>query len=183
MDSRYTKLFEEVKLGNVTLKNRFVMAPMSTCDNLGFHMTDTMIRFIEERAKGGVAMIMTECQAVDKIDSMTSNYKTAGTPNQEKEWANYNRRVKNHGVKTCVQLGAGAGQNSVVPPFVKALSASEMPLYFKPKKHTIAMSRKQIHDLVAAFGKAAASAKRAGFDAVEIHAHTGYMLDQFISEC
>lgn len=183
MDSRYTKLFEEVKLGNVTLKNRFVMAPMSTCDNLGFHMTDTMIRFIEERAKGGVAMIMTECQAVDKIDSMTSNYKTAGTPNQEKEWANYNRRVKSNGVKTCVQLGAGAGQNSVVPPFVKALSASEMPLYFKPKKHTIAMSRKQIHDLVAAFGKAAASAKRAGFDAVEIHAHTGYMLDQFISEC
>lgn len=108
---------------------------------------------------------------------------TAGTPNQEKEWANYNRRVKSHGVKTCVQLGAGAGQNSVVPPFVKALSASEMPLYFKPKKHTIAMSKKQIHDLVAAFGKAAASAKRAGFDAVEIHAHTGYMLDQFISEC
>lgn len=108
---------------------------------------------------------------------------TGGTPNQEKEWANYNRRVKSHGVKTCVQLGAGAGQNSVVPPFVKALSASEMPLYFKPKKHTIAMSKKQIHDLVAAFGKAAASAKRAGFDAVEIHAHTGYMLDQFISEC
>ena len=108
---------------------------------------------------------------------------TAGTPNQEKEWANYNRRVKSHGVKTCVQLGAGAGQNSVVPPFVNALSASEMPLYFKPKKHTIAMSKKQIHDLVAAFGKAAASAKRAGFDAVEIYAHTGYMLDQFISEC
>ena len=89
MDSRYTKLFEEVRLGNVTLKNRFIMAPMSTCDNLGFHMTDTMIRFIEERAKGGVAIIMTECQAVDKIDSMTSNYKTAGTPNQEKEWAGY----------------------------------------------------------------------------------------------
>lgn len=123
MDSRYTKLFEEVRLGNVTLKNRFIMAPMSTCDNLGFHMTDTMIRFIEERAKGGVAMIMTECQAVDKIDSMTSNYKTAGTPNQEKEWANYNRRVKGHGIRTCVQLGAGAGQNSVVPQFVKALSA------------------------------------------------------------
>ena len=89
MDSRYTKLFEEVRLGNVTLKNRFIMAPMSTCDNLGFHMTDTMIRFIEERAKGGVAMIMTECLAVDNIDSMTSNYKTAGTPNQEKEWAGY----------------------------------------------------------------------------------------------
>lgn len=183
MDNKYAKLYEPIQLGNVTLKNRFIMAPMSTCDNLGFHMTDTMIRFVEERAKGGVAMIMTECQAVDKIDSMTSNYKTAGTPNQEKEWKNFNQRVKRHGVKTCVQLGAGAGQNTVVPPFVKALSASELPLYFKPNKHTTAMTVKQIHELVATFGKVAASAKRAGFDAVEIHAHTGYMLDQFISAC
>lgn len=183
MDNKYAKLYEPIQLGNVTLKNRFIMAPMSTCDNLGFHMTDTMIRFVEERAKGGVAMIMTECQAVDKIDSMTSNYKTAGTPNQEKEWKNFNQRVKRHGVKTCVQLGAGAGQNTVVPPFVKALSASELPLYFKPNKHTTAMTVKQIHELVTTFGKVAASAKRAGFDAVEIHAHTGYMLDQFISAC
>lgn len=183
MGNKYEKLFEPAQLGSLKLKNRFVMAPMSTCDNLGFHMTDTMIRFIEERAKNGVGMIMTECQAVDKIDSMTSNYKTAGTPKQEKEWTEYNRRVKRYGVKTCVQLGAGAGQNSIVPPFVKALSASEMPLYFKPNKHTTAMTTEQIHKLVGSFGKAAASAKRAGFDAVEIHAHTGYMLDQFISEC
>ena len=183
MNEKYAKLYEPVELGNITLKNRFIMAPMSTCDNLGFHMTDTMIRFVEERAKGGVAMIMTECQAVDKIDSMTSNYKTAGTPNQEKEWTNFNNKVKRHGVKTCVQLGSGAGQNTVTPPFVKALSASELPLYFNPKKHTTAMSTKQIHDLVNSFGRCGESAKRAGFDAIEIHAHTGYLLDQFISEC
>ena len=144
MDNKYAKLYEPIQLGNVTLKNRFIMAPMSTCDNLGFHMTDTM---------------------------------------KEKEWKNFNQRVKRHGVKTCVQLGAGAGQNTVVPPFVKALSASELPLYFKPNKHTTAMTVKQIHELVTTFGKVAASAKRAGFDAVEIHAHTGYMLDQFISAC
>lgn len=183
MDNRYARLFEPAQLGSLTLSNRFIMAPMSTCDNLGFHITDTMIRFLEERAKSGAAMLMIECQAVDKIDSMTSNYKTAGTPDQEKEWRQLNQKLKPHGVKTCVQLGAGAGQNTVVPPFVKALSASELPLYFKPKKHTTAMSAGQIHDLVQAFGKAGASAKRAGFDAIEIHAHTGYMLDQFLSEC
>lgn len=183
MDDRYSRLFEPAQLGNLTLSNRFIMAPMSTCDDLGFHITDTMIRFLEERAKSGAAMLMIECQAVDKIDSMTSNYKTAGTPNQEKEWTRLNRTLKPYGIKTCVQLGAGAGQNTVVPPFVKALSASELPLYFNSKKHTTAMSVEQIHDLVQAFGKAGASAKRAGFDAIEIHAHTGYMLDQFLSEC
>jgi 2,4-dienoyl-CoA reductase-like NADH-dependent reductase (Old Yellow Enzyme family)/thioredoxin reductase len=183
MDNKYAKLFEPVKLGNITLKNRFVMAPMSTCDNLGFHMTDTMIRYVEERAKGGVAMIMTECQAVNKIDAMTSMYKTAGTPNQEKEWKHFNDRVKRFGVLTCCQLGSGAGRNSVDIPFGKALSASKIPFYSNPKKYTTPMTVKQIHELVSSFGKAAASAKRAGFDAVEIHAHTGYLLDQFISGC
>lgn len=183
MNTKYAKLFEPYQLGNVQLKNRFVMAPMSTCDNLGFHMTDTLIRFVQERARGGVGLIMTECQAVAKIDSMTSNYKTAGTPQQEKEWTNYNQQVKSCGVKTCVQLGSGAGQNTIVPPFVKALSASRLPLYFNHKKHTTPMTVQQIHSLVDAYGRAAASAKRAGFDAIEIHAHTGYLLDQFMSEC
>jgi 2-enoate reductase len=48
---------------------------------------------------------------------------------------------------------------------------------------TVPMTVDQIHSLVKAFGDAAAAAKRAGFDAVEIHAHTGYLLDQFISKC
>jgi hypothetical protein len=183
MGSEYSKLFEPVKLGNITLKNRFVMAPMSTCDNLGFHMTDTMIRFVEERARGGVAMIMTECQAVDKIDSMTSLYKTAGTPKQEKEWAHFNDRVKKYGVLTCCQLGSGAGRNSVDIPFGKALSSSRLQFYSNPKKYTTPMTTAQIHKLVKSFGSAAAAAKRAGFDAVEIHAHTGYLLDQFVSAC
>ena len=183
MENKYAKLFEPVKLGNITLKNRFVMAPMSTCDNLGFHMSEPMIRFCEERAKGGAAMIFTECQAVDKIDSMTSLYKTAGTPNQEKEWKHFNERVKKYDVKTCCQLGSGAGRNSVNIPFGKALSSSKLPLFANPKKYTKAMTESQIHDLVKAFGRAAASAKRAGFDAVEIHSHTGYLLDQFISKC
>jgi 2-enoate reductase len=183
MCERYAELFEPFTIRKLTLKNRFVMAPMSTCDNLGFHMSESMIRFCEERAKGGVSMIFTECQAVDKIDSMTSLYKTAGTVNQEKEWTNFNRRIKKYDVKTCCQLGCGAGRNSVNIPFGKALSSSRLPFFANPKKYTKEMTKKQIHELVLSFGKAAASAKRAGFDAVEIHAHTGYLLDQFISKC
>lgn len=183
MDEKYPRLFEPAQLGNITLKNRFIMAPMSTCDNLGFHMYEPMLRFVEERAKNDVAMIMTECQAVAKIDSMTSMYKTAGTPEQEKEWKTFNDRVKKYGAKTCCQLGSGAGRNTINIPFGNALSCSKLSCYSNPKKSTIPMTVKQIHDLVASFGKAAAAAKRAGFDAVEIHAHTGYLLDQFVSEC
>lgn len=127
MNTKYAKLYEPYQLGDLQLKNRFVMAPMSTCDNIGFHMTDTLIRFVQERARGGVGLIMTECQAVDKIDTMTSNYKTAGTPQQEKEWTNYNRQVKSCGVKTCVQLGSGAGQNTIVPPLSRRFPPAGSP--------------------------------------------------------
>lgn len=54
MNTKYAKLYEPYQLGDLQLKNRFVMAPMSTCDNIGFHMTDTLIRFVQERARGGV---------------------------------------------------------------------------------------------------------------------------------
>lgn len=183
MGQKYTKLSEPLTIGSMTLKNRMIMAPMSTCDNLGFHIEEPMIRFCERRAEGGVSMIITECQAVKKIDSMSKMYRTAGTPRQEEEWWKFNSRVKIAGAKTCCQLGSGAGRNSVYIPFGKALSSSRLPYYSKPDKMTVPMTVDQIHSLVKAFGDAAAAAKRAGFDAVEIHAHTGYLLDQFISKC
>lgn len=183
MSESYTKLFEPLEIGSLHLKNRIVMAPISTCDNLGFHMEEPMIRFCEVRAQDGVAMIVTECQAVKKIDSMTSMYKTAGTPKQEEEWTRFNKRIHAAGAKTCAQLGSGAGRNSVAIPFGKALSSSRLPYYSKPSKYTIPMTKEQINGLVKAYGQAAAAARRAGFDAIEIHAHTGYLLDQFISAC
>lgn len=179
----YSKLFESTTLGNMVLKNRFVMAPMSTCDNLGFRMSEQMIRFYEERAKGGVALIMPECQAVCKIDSMTSLYRTAGTKKQEEDWKKFNDRMKVYDVKTCCQLGCGCGRNSSVIPGGYAVSSSELPMFANPKKKTRAMTIDQIHIVIKAFGKSAVMAKRAGFDAVEIHAHMGYLLDQFISKC
>ena len=53
------KLFEEFKVGNLTLKNRVVLAPMgnTTDTSNSFNMRD--IHYFEERAKGGCGLILT----------------------------------------------------------------------------------------------------------------------------
>lgn len=60
-------LFKEGVIGSLTLKNRVLMAGMET-NTVGEDgmLTPKVFRFYEERAKGGVAMIMTGCFCVDK---------------------------------------------------------------------------------------------------------------------
>ena len=62
----FEKLFEPITVGNVTLKNRVVMAPMATNfatqDGL---VTDQLIDFYVERAKNDVGLIIVECACID----------------------------------------------------------------------------------------------------------------------
>ncbi|MFS8631496.1 MAG: hypothetical protein LOD92_10190 [Bacillales bacterium] len=62
----YQHLFQEGKIGSLTVKNRIVMPPMGT--NLaGFNgeVTDDLIAYYEERAKGGTGLIIVEFTCVD----------------------------------------------------------------------------------------------------------------------
>lgn len=66
MQVHYPNLFQEGKIGSFTLRNRLVMPPMGT--NLAQedgHVTDTQIRYYEERAQGGVGMVIVEIAGVD----------------------------------------------------------------------------------------------------------------------
>ena len=67
----YPKLFEPGRIGTMTLKNRGVMMPMATeqADRFGMP-TPKQIRYYQERAKGGVAMIINEYTGVDDVDSI-----------------------------------------------------------------------------------------------------------------
>ena len=65
---KYEKLFEKGKIGKLTIKNRIVMPPMGT----GFaaasgEASEEITRYYEERAKGGVGLIITEVCRVDEV--------------------------------------------------------------------------------------------------------------------
>ena len=174
------KLFEYSKLNGMALKNRFVMAPMTTMSTMDYSVNEHLIDYYEERAKGGVGLVILEGQIVSsQIEPIFAGAVHAGTLVQARQWTLFNRRLKGYGAKTCVQLTAGAGRNAGTPGSV---SASEIPIFGLFDQNTRALTLEDIQLIIKSFGNSAAIAKASGFDAIEIHAHTGYLMDQFMSE-
>lgn len=110
---KYEKLFTPMKIGNVEIKNRIVMAPM--CMGFGQYngcATETMMNYYEERAKGGVGLIFTEITRVNDITGATSYGQLGMSHDYQipalKEMAD---RIHKHGCKVMVELHHPGRQN------------------------------------------------------------------------
>lgn len=109
----YEKLFEPMKIGNVEIKNRIVMAPM--CMGFGQYNgcpTETMMNYYEERAKGGVGLIFTEITRVNDVTGASSFGQLGMSHDYQipvlKEMAD---RVHKHNCKIMVELHHPGRQN------------------------------------------------------------------------
>lgn len=182
MNERYKQLFEPTKINKMCLSNRFVMSPMSTFMSMDFSMVDQLIDYFERRAQGGVGMIITDGQPItwEPIDPGLAS-PIGGTLMQQRLWVRLVDRLRGYNTKLCVQLMCGPGR-TISLPGTQMVSASENPLVDDPSQMTRALTVEEIQKLVKAFGSTAAMAKAAGFDAVEVHGHTGYLMDQFMTE-
>lgn len=174
------KIFEYSKIGSMGMRNRIVMSPMGTQSNVTFQVDDRMTDYYEARAKGGVGMIILEGQPVTSEVSGYGQGTNAGTILQMREWERFVTRLKGYGAKLCVQLAVGPGRNMGMKG---ARGASAVPVFGNPDVLCDPLTIEEIQINVRAFHKAAQVAKAVGFDAIEIHGHTGYLLDNFMSEC
>lgn len=181
MNPKYAKIFERTYIKNMPLKNRFVMCPMTTFVwNQDYTLSPAQLNYYEERARGGVGMIILEGQAISPdIDPHYAFAKIAGTVEQQKGWGPLIDRVKGYGTKVCNQLVAGAGRNGN-PALGKMPSASAVPVFFDPTQMSYEMTKEEIDFTIKAYGTAARMSKDIGFDCVEIHAHGGYLIDSFM---
>lgn len=109
----YDMLFSPMKIGNVEIKNRIVMAPM--CMGFGQYngcATETMMNYYEERAKGGVGLIFTEITRINDITGASSFGQLGMSHDYQipalKEMAN---RVHKHNCKIMVELHHPGRQN------------------------------------------------------------------------
>ncbi len=109
----YDKLFSPMKIGNVEIKNRVVMAPM--CMGFGQYNgcpTETMMNYYEERAKGGVGLIFTEITRVNDITGASSFGQLGMSHDYQipalKEMAD---RIHKHNCKIMVELHHPGRQN------------------------------------------------------------------------
>jgi 2,4-dienoyl-CoA reductase-like NADH-dependent reductase (Old Yellow Enzyme family)/thioredoxin reductase len=181
----YPQLFSGFALGSLTLKNRVVMAPMST--SLGGTdgtVTADQIAFYQERARGGFGLIVVEFTSVDPATGRTEVHQLS----LESE-----RNVEGHvrlvealhasGTKAFLQLQHGG--RWALPKYITGgipKGASRVVSRRDPSKVVVEeMTDGEIRRLVDAFGAAAGRAARAGYDGIELHGAHGYLLSQFLS--
>ena len=181
--TNYPHLLSYGKIGKMALKNRMVMSPMGTfSENNDGSLSLNQLEYFRARARGGVGMVITEVQYVtNRTDPWISNFTVADTDEQMKGWAMLVEAIHAEGAKCCIQLGCGLGRNAFPFSDDQMVSASEVPSFYFPDRLCRAFTIDEIHDMVECFRHAAAHAVTAEADAVEIHAHAGYILDQFIT--
>lgn len=167
-------LFEPVRLGPLSLRNRLVMAPMGTCLDESGHITDDTVAYYERRARGGVGAITVEgclvsADSVGPEPRIHSDDYLPGLRALTDALAPYD-------VTTGVQL-MHPGRQVVAGPSV---APSSVPLNPRaPVPHELTGG--EIEGIVSDYAAAARRAVDAGFAYVEVHGAHGYLPSNFLS--
>jgi len=173
--SSYPHLFEPLDLGFTQLKNRVLMGSMHTGleeEKGGF---DKLAAFYEERARGGVGLIVTGGISPNFRGRLAPFGSEMSLPWHVAKHRKVTERVHQYGAKICMQI-LHAGRYSY-HPFSLAPSAVKAPINpFKPK----AMSERQIANTIKHYARAARLAQKAGYDGVEVMGSEGYLINQFL---
>ena len=170
--------------GKLTLPNRIVMAPMTRERAPDGVATSEIAAYYGRRAAGGVGLILTEGTPIDAAGAFSPAVPRFYGDDAFAGWARVVAAVHEAGARIMPQLwhvGAAhpslIGMRDALVPGVRALSPSGLagPGRMVGAPMTVA----EIERTIAAFGAAAAAARRLGFDGVEIHGAHGYLVDQF----
>jgi N-ethylmaleimide reductase len=174
----------------IELKNRVVMAPMTRgrARNAGLVPTDLHVEYYRQRATAG--LLVTEATWVSRDGIGFINVPGIFSPEQVEGWKKVTDAVHAEGGRIYLQIAhSGAGSHpdffdgqpplapSAVNPGLKAFTNEGFKDTVTPREMTIDQIRSTIDD----YAKAAKNAKAAGFDGVELHSATTYLLPQFLN--
>ncbi len=171
------KLFTPIRIGSMELRNRLVMAPMTTdyASEEGLP-TPRLLDYLEARARGGVGLITLEASSVDRrhrevIHSM--HFSDDDVIPMHRELTD---RLHAHGARVQPQL-VHPGPDSMSPLLdgTPSVGPSVNPSYLTghPSRE---LDVDEIHEIAGLFGQAARRVREAGYDGIELHAAHGYML-------
>lgn len=184
---KYQKLFTPIKIGTVTIKNRFALAPMGPLGLAdaegGFNQRG--IDYYTARAKGGTGLIITGVTFVENTieehgmpNCPCSTYNPVQFIRTAREMT---ERIHAYDAKVFLQMSGGFGRVTIPTNLGEFPPVAPSPIQHRWLDKTCReLTVDEIHKIVKAFGDGAFNAKRAGFDGVQIHAvHEGYLIDQF----
>jgi 2,4-dienoyl-CoA reductase-like NADH-dependent reductase (Old Yellow Enzyme family) len=181
-------LLEPARLGDLTLKNRIVMAPMTRARAESARVpNDLMAEYYAQRATAG--LILTEATVVSPQGIGYADTPGVWSAEQVEGWKKTTAAVHAKGGLIFLQLWH-VGRisdpmflNGELPVAPSAIAAKGNVSLVRPEKAFVvprALERSEIPGIVEAFRVGAQNAKRAGFDGVEIHGANGYLPDQFL---
>jgi 2,4-dienoyl-CoA reductase-like NADH-dependent reductase (Old Yellow Enzyme family) len=185
-----TSIFDPIEIGDLKLKNRIVMAPL-TRSRSGVERTPgpLVAKYYEQRASAG--LIISEATSVTPLGVGYADTPGIWSDAQVEGWKLTTKAVHDAGGLIVLQLwhvgrisdpSLLEGQPPVAPSAVAAKGDVSLLRPKRPYPVPRALSLEEISEVVEAYRLGAENAKRAGFDGVELHGANGYLLDQFLQD-
>ena len=176
------RCLEPATLGRLHLKNRLILPPMVTnyASAKTGAVSDQYIAYLEERARGGVGMIIMEASSVHPSGRGFLRGACIDADYLIPKLRHLTDRVHAYGTKIAIQLHHAGRETSACVTGQTLVAPSECPVaYSNERVRTLTVDDMNI--LADAYAQAARRAKEAGFDAVQIHGAHGYLLTEFTS--
>ncbi|KAL4247445.1 Aldolase-type TIM barrel [Abortiporus biennis] len=179
------KLFQPFKLGDIELKHRIVLSPLTRYRANSEHVpTDLQAKYYAQRASMPGTLLITEATFINQRAGGYANVPALETANQLEGWKKVVDGVHAKGSFIFSQLWA-LGRTARPDYLAKAgydlVSASDIPLKGRSKPRPLTTT--EIKQYVGWYIQAAINAvQKVGFDGVEIHSANGYLLHQFLED-
>jgi 2,4-dienoyl-CoA reductase-like NADH-dependent reductase (Old Yellow Enzyme family)/thioredoxin reductase len=171
-------VFTPLELGPVELPNRIVSTAHQTTLVHDHRPTDDFVAYHEERARGGVGLIVLEATAVHPSGLLTPHTLGGYLPEIVEGYRRVAAAVRPHGTRLFVQLFHGGREQILSPPRAPALAPSAVPSpRFRAEPRALAGT--EIEELVAGYARSAELAAEAGLDGIEVSAAHRYLIEQF----
>ena len=187
MKRHFPHLCSPITIGGVTFRNRIFSAPMSGTDvTADCCIGPRSTAFYELRAKGGAgAVTVSECMVHPKTDGSFAYHLDTAIPNSLASFTYTADAIRRHGAIPSVELshaGMFAGTYMTDRAKQHGLTRWGPSRCVRPDGVEVGeLTPEMIDDIVAAYGRTAALAKRAGFEMVMVHGGHGWLINQFLS--
>ncbi|MDF2681103.1 MAG: NADH-dependent flavin oxidoreductase [Brevibacillus sp.] len=183
MNQKYQPLFDTFSFrSGVQVKNRLVMAPMTTYSgNPDDTVSKGEVTYYNRRAKG-VGMVITACTYVTPNGKGFPGEFAGDRDEMIPSLRELATAIKSQGAKAILQIfHAGRMSPPELVPNGETVSASAVAAEKNGAQAPRALTEDEVQDIVIAFGETTRRAIEAGYDGVEIHGANGYLIQQFFS--
>ena len=180
--TQYRHMFKPLTVKSMTMKNRIVMTPVATnCADHTGDVTPSQMKFYELRAKGGTGLIIVECASVySPQGALRTNQLRIDHDSYVSKLFKMCETLHKYGTKVAITLNHAGAAAPMSVTNIQPVSASDLRTSMDgdvPRP----LEKPEIEKIAKKYGEAAHRAVMAGFDAVEVEAGHGFLINQFLS--